>query len=409
MGKKIVIAGIGPGGRDYVLPAAEKAIGESDVLIGGKRNLALFSNPGRETFAIGNNLEEVSAFISENYASKAITVLATGDPGVFSIAEFLRGRLQDVEIEVIPGISSFQYLCAKLGLSWNDMRIASLHGREEDSLENIIRGNKKVAVFTGGTSSPEGVCIDVLKAGLEGVTVSVGENLSYPEERIVTGNPEQISKMNFDSLSIMIFQNSNCNRQAKAWSHTTPGIPDNMFIRGDVPMTKEEVRAVTLSKLRLDEDSVVYDIGAGTGSVSIECAIRCPRGVVYAIERELDALDLIKENTGKFGVSNVHIVGGEAPGALKGLPVPDRVFIGGSGGSMSELLVLIKGFRSPVRVVANAVTIETAYEIINGMKEAGYEEPDIVVMNISRGRAAGGKHLMQAQNPVYIISSECGG
>jgi precorrin-6B C5,15-methyltransferase / cobalt-precorrin-6B C5,C15-methyltransferase len=409
MSNKLYVAGVGPGRRDFILPAVEKAVELSDVIIGGKRNLELFSHIKKETLVVGNNLEDICLYIKENIIHKTITVLASGDPGVYGILDFLKKRLCDTEFEVIPGISAFQYLCSKLELSWQDIKIASMHGREEN-IWDIIRENKKVAVFTGGKSSPNSICGELAKRGLSHIKVAVGENLSYEDERIVEGNPEELSGMSFDSLAIMLLQNENAADSTNViWNYTTPGIPDEMFIRGQVPMTKEEVRAVTLSKLKLKKNHVVYDIGAGTGSVSIECALNCKSGTVYAIEKEDDAVELIEKNASKFGLDNIRVVHDEAPAALRGLPEPDRVFIGGSSGNMSEILNYVKVLNKAVRVVVNAVAIESVYEALKGFEESGYENIDISFVSVSRGRAAGSKHLMQALNPVYIISAECGG
>lgn len=410
MDRKLYIVGLGPGSRKLLHPAAAAAIEESDVLIGGKRNLEAFEDLNREKVEIGNNLEEVYTYIMDNIGLKRIAVLVTGDPGIYSIMEFLKSRLVNAEIEVLPGISSIQYLCSKLKLSWNDMFITSLHGRQQEDLADIVGSNKKVAVFTGGKCRPDKVCQRLLEYNLTDVIVTVGENLSYPNERIVRGVPEEIGALDFDSLSVMIIENGNAEKcPGGEWIYAAPGIPDDRFIRGDVPMTKEEVRAVSLSKLRLKEDSIVYDIGAGTGSVSIECGICCKKGRVFAVEKEPDAVELITKNIEKFRLSNVEIVRGEAPAAAAGGPAPDKVFVGGTGGNMEEILKWVNSFDKNIRVVINSVTIESTYEAVNGLEKQGFENIDIVNMAVSRSRAAGKKHLMQAQNPVYIISAEKGG
>jgi len=368
--KKLYIAGIGPGNINLITPEAMKAIESSDVLIGGKRNLELFKNLNKEGITIGRDLEKISLYILENIEQKRITILATGDPGIFSIADFLKRQLKnrDIKMEVIPGISSLQYLCSKIGMNWNDMAILSLHGREEDNLLNVIKKNVKTAVFTGGGTSPAEVCSFLIENGTDNVKVIVGERLSYPDERIVSGTPKEICKMNFGSLSLLIIEHitdSNFVKYAfteekitvhspnyvnnaesedieskniEKWEYITPGIPDHFFIRGDVPMTKEEVRAAALSKMRLSEDSIVFDIGAGTGSIAIECSLICRKGRVYAVERDKEAIELINSNLKKFGVSNAFVVEGNAPLVLESLPYPDRVFIGGSGGNMEEII-----------------------------------------------------------------------
>jgi len=404
---KLHIAGIGPGSADLVTPAAMRVIEGCDVLIGGKRNLELFKYMGKEEVIICGKLEIVETYIRENIGKKAIVVLASGDPGIFSISEFLKNNLPDVQIEVHPGISSLQYLCAKINKSWEDAFILSLHGRKTADISAAVRKNGKVAIFTGGDFSPDKACRELACSGLKDVRVTVGENLSYADERIIAGTAEEIGKMKFDNLSVMLVENRrSSNSPHESWQFATSGIPDEMFVRGGIPMTKEEIRAVTLAKLRLKEDSVVYDIGAGTGSISVECGLMAKKGHVYAIDKEREAIELIKKNALKFGVCNITAVEGEAPRALEGLPKPDRVFIGGSGGNMESILDWIFQTGARLRIVVNAAAVETVHEALEGLKKTGFACIDISCVSVSRGRLAGSKHLMQALNPVYIIGAE---
>ena len=189
------------------------------------------------------------------------------------------------------------------------------------------------------------------------------------------------------------------------WPYSTAGIPDDAFIRGKVPMTKEEVRCVTLGKLRLRADHVVVDVGAGTGSIAIEAACLCPQGRVVAIERKEDALALIEQNRRRFGVE-LDILPGEAVERLAGLERFDRVVIGGSGGMLGEILQLCdQRLTAGGRVVINAITIETAYRAIEALKALAYDELDVVSLSVARGRFVGGSTLMEGLNPVYVISA----
>ncbi len=404
---KLYIVGIGPGNPDYIYPAARKLIESADVLIGGKRNLEAFRHLQKEEVAIGADLEAVETHIRRNIGKKTMVVLASGDPGLFSIATYLKERLSGIELDVYPGISALQYLCAKLKHNWEETAIVSLHGRERADWTAVLAERQRMAIFTGGDSTPDGICRELMEKGISGVTVTVGENLSYPEERIVTGPLEEIRKMRFNSLALMLLENGLASRKpGPAWKYTTTGIPDELFIRGNVPMTKEEVRALSLAKLRLEEDSVLYDIGAGTGSVSVECGLRMNQGRVYAIEQDPEALALIRQNAVKFGINNLTVVAGKAPGALLGLPEPTRIFIGGTDGAMESILDWIERVDHCLRVVINAVTIESAHEALAGFTKRGFLDLDITCVSVARGRPVGGKHLMQALNPVYIISAD---
>lgn len=407
MSRKLYVVGVGPGSRELVNPSAISLIERSDVLIGGKRNLEMFEELHKEKMVIGNNLVSVCEYILNNIDIKRIAVLATGDPGIFSITEYLKDNLTGVEIEVVPGISSIQYLCSRMKLSWHDMYIVSLHGKDKINLYNIIKDNKKVAVFTGGINTPDSICRELYHKGITNASVTVGENLSYPEERIISGTISEIGNMSFGSLSIMVieYQHESISYE-QIWNYTVPGIPDEMFIRGNVPITKEEVRTISISKLRLRKDNIVLDIGAGTGSISIECGLRCTNGIIYAVEKNPEAVNLIEKNISKFNLSNIKVIEGEAPGVLEVLPQPDRIFIGGSSGNMDSIIEWVCRLDSKPRVVANAVTIESAYEVIESFRKRRFENMEIINVGVSRGRSIGQKHLMQALNPVYIISAE---
>lgn len=190
------------------------------------------------------------------------------------------------------------------------------------------------------------------------------------------------------------------------WEFKTPGIPDEMFIRGKVPMTKEEVRAVTISKLKLKEDSIVVDIGAGTGSISIEAVHICTKGEVISIERNIDGIELIKQNSEKFEVP-LKILHGNAVEKLSEIKAFDRAMIGGSGGELKKIIKLChEKLEEKGICVVNCITIETLYESVRYLKENEFKNIDVVSMNISRGKTVGRYTMMEGLNPIYIISAE---
>lgn len=407
MNNVLNIIGIGPGDAGFVYPAALGIAEECDVLIGGRRNLDLFDHLNKEKVVVGNNLEEISSYIASHISNQRIAVLVTGDPGLYSMMTFLKKSLGKIEMNVFPGISSIQYLCSKLQLTWDDMYITSVHGREQENFSRDIKSHKKTALFTGGGNKPDSICKKLTESGFKGLKVTVGENLSYPNERIVTGSLEEIAGKNFDGLSIMIVEHGeNFMFMPSIWRYKTQGLPDELFIRGDVPMTKSEIRAVSLSKLKLEDGHIVYDIGAGTGSVTVECALTCSSGRVYAIEKNPAAIGLIRRNMNKFELKNIEIIEAEAPEIEEEVVAPDRVFIGGSSGNMAGIFKWLTGLNPYVRIVVNAITIESAYEAIENFEKYAFKDMEIAQVAVSRGRNAGGKHLMQALNPVYIISGE---
>ncbi len=397
MEKKITVAGIGPGSLEYITKKALNCIEESHVLIGGRRNLDTFSYLEKEEFVLGNNLEDMLLFLEKNAGEKKITVLASGDPFLFGIGSYIEERIHGVLVEYQSGISSFQYLANKIGMRWEDMAFYSVHGRAMDMVSAVRKGSKS-AVFTG--KNPERVLQLLCEYGYGGIEAVVGENLSYADEKITRGSVSELAGGTYSDLSVLIlFKNG----ESDAWPYTTQGIPDSAFFRGKVPMTKEEIRTLTLGKLRLGEDSVLWDFGAGTGSVSIECALRMPRGKVLSFEENEEAIALIEENKKRFQVQNIQVIKGNIKETIKGqLPACDRAFIGGSRGCLSEILERLGALKN-VRAVVNAVTIETVYEAVKGFEEKGFET-EVMSVSLSKGEKAGQKHLMRALNTIYIIT-----
>ena len=393
---KVYLIGVGMGNPDTLTLQALEAVRACPVLVGARRLLEPWG-------ADHDCVPLIAAADIAEYVGKAplgpVGVLLSGDTGFYSGAKNLWPLLGGHEVITIPGLSSLTYFCARLQTTWQDAKLVSAHGRDCDLAGEIAR-NRKTFALTGGTTKVEDVCRTLTERGLGGVRVSVGERLSYPDERIVTGTAAQLAGETFDSLAVVLTENPR--PAARPWQG--PGLPDSAFLRGEVPMTKEEVRAVALSRLRLEENHVVWDVGAGTGSVSVECALACPAGRVYAVEKKAEALALLAENRARFGADNLEIVAGTAPEALADLPAPDRVFLGGTSGNMEEILGAVFRKNPAARVVCTAVTLETVAEaarIFAGLADAG-----MVQLSVTRTRPAGRYHLMDAQNPVWLFSGE---
>jgi len=414
--KKIYLVGIGMGNIETLTEQGRKAIEASELVIGAERMVNAFPNyQGDVCYAISP--AKIMDYILEHPEHQTITVIFSGDVSFFSGAKKLNqfieeqkqsrsidqngSRWSDYETEFIPGISSLQYFSAKLKLSWEDTKVVSLHGRE-DNIMGAVWNHKKVFFLTGGDYSVKKVCQILSENNLKDVIVHVGERLSYPNERIVTATAGSLSDKEFDPLAVMLVENGKIIHR----SVITHGIDDELFLRGQVPMTKSEIRSISLSKLQLRPGDVVYDIGAGTGSVSIEMALQANEGSVYAVEFNEEALGLIRQNAEQFGVWNVKVVEGKAPEALSDLPAPDRAFIGGSKGNLAEILELLVKKNPEIRVVVNAITLETLTEAIIQFKNLGFEDIDIVQIFAAHGKATGNYHMMQGQNPVFIISGE---
>ena len=390
----ITLIGIGPGDADAMTVQAANTLREADLLIGASRMLAsLPAHTGREMSAYrpGDILS-----ILERERPERACVLYSGDPGFWSGAEKLIPLLREkgMGFRILPGLSSVQLLAARLGRSWKDWMLLSAHGQEEALLSRLKEG-KPVFLLTDGADSPGKLCQTLIDAGLGELTVTVGESLSYPKERITTGKAREFVSRIFSPLNAVLID------PAPVSTQRTPGIPDADFIRGEVPMTKQEVRAVILAKLAVKPSDLCWDIGAGTGSVSVELAMQGKE--VWSVEYREDACELIKENREKFCAWNLHLSRGKAPEALCGLPTPDKVFIGGTEGELCPILRKAAEGDSALRVCVSAITLETVGEAVEEMKTLGME-PEVVQIAVSRTRWVGGKHLLQAQNPVFLIT-----
>lgn len=403
--KKIAVIGVGPGSLALLTMQARAALEQADCLIGARRMLDCAADFSNKQQICATATREIIEAVQSLAADACAAVVVSGDVGFYSAAAGLADLEQHgCQLDYLCGISSLQYFCARLGVAWDAVHTVSLHGRAHN-LTGAVATHEKIFVLTGGENTPNALCARLAAAGLGDLRVWVGENLSYPNEIISSGIAQTLAGREFAPLSVMLVQND-C-PQARAVDF---GLSDERFIRGETPMTKAEVRAVTLSALRLQPGHVVWDVGAGTGSISVEVARLLPDGAVYAIERDEAALALLVQNKQTFGVAGMRIVAGEAPAALCDLPAPDRVFIGGGSGSIADILSIAAAKNPQVRVVANAVTLETLQEAVSALEGFAPDGVETVQVAVSRARKLGAHHLMTAQNPVYIISAQpdCG-
>ena len=396
---KVSLVGIGMGTAETLTAEGKEACKKARLLIGAKRMLET-ADQRQHTYA-SYQPEEIVNYIKEHPEYENVAVLLSGDAGFYSGASRLLKRLEDepqIEARVIPGISSVAYFCAKLGVSWEDAALRSLHGRQDNILA-AVREHEKTVILAGSAQSVRSLCRKLAEYGYGSLKVCVGADLSYDTEKIIEGTAESLQEYQGADLAVIYVENPDtCIGMA------VHGLPDGEFMRGDVPMTKEEVRSISLSKLRLAKDSVVYDVGAGTGSVAVEAALRVTDGIVYAVEKKEEAIELIEKNQKKMKADNLVIVKGEAPDALLGLPVPDCVFIGGSTGNLKGILDTVYQKNKKARVVINTITLETLTEAKHCMEELSVAEEEIVQISVSRSKKAGRYHMMLGLNPVTVIS-----
>ncbi len=405
---QVYLIGIGMGNPDILTVRAHRLILQSDCLIGAQRMLDSAENQQAIRFPSIQN-EEIVKIIAGQPQDSIISVLLSGDVGFYSAAKKLTGAIRtampQVQIEQISGISSLQYFCAKVQTSWDDVTVISVHGRRAN-VAGKVRSSGKVFVLTGSNQTAQDVCRSLCEHDMGDTLVWVGENLSYPEETISHGTAQQFSECIFSSLAVMLIEG----KVAPKRSYAPIGLEDEEFLRNTegktVPMTKQEVRAVAMSKLRVEADSCIYDVGAGTGSITIESALLAREGQVFAIEKNPQAVSQLRQNVQHFNLENIRIIEGIAPQAMQELPAPDRVFIGGSSGNIEQILRLCLEKNPQVRIVVTAITLETIADILSAIKSIRAEginlELDISQISASRAKTAGQLHLMMGQNPVYI-------
>ncbi len=408
--RKVTIIGAGPGNPDLLSRAALDAIDIADVVIGAHRALAgIDVPPGVVRCELVKTADIVAALTDAASWQRAVVVM-TGDVGLFSgarrLVEALSGDAQ-VDVRVIPGISSASYLAARLARPWQDWRFASAHGVACDIAAEAERAGELFLVTSGG-EDPSRLSGVLVQAGFGDARVTVAERLSYPDECITCATASEIAGQTFDDLNVMLIEFAG-GAASSRWPYASSGIPDELFIRGDVPMTKQEVRAVALAKLRLTATDTVWDVGAGTGSVSIEAALVARAGSVWAVERNAAGVRLIRENADAFGCGNVNTVPGVAPEALAKLPVPDAVFVGGSAGELLSIVEAALEKNSQVRLCVPCVTVETLTEacaLLSGSRFKGFEACQV---SAARAEAVGSHHLMKSQNPVFLVSARGAG
>ena len=401
--RRVTLLGIGMGNPRTMTVEGKEACQRADLIIGAKRMVQAAAHPGQAVFE-EYRVEEICRYLQEHPEYDQVVVALSGDVGFYSGAKKLADRLQEFgQVEILSGISSVVYFMAKLGLSWDDAKIVSAHG-QDCNLVSLIKSHPKVFAILGRESSVRELARKLTDYGMGEVLLSVGERLSYEDEKIVTRKACQLTDYQGDPLSVICARNPEV-----CMPGATHGLPDEAFIRGKAPMTKEEVRCVSLGKLRLFEDSICYDVGAGTGSVSVEMALRVPDGKVYAIEKKPEAVELIRENKKKFALDHLEVVEGTAPEAMEDLEAPTHAFIGGSSGNLREIVTSLIRKNPKVRMVINCITLETVTEVLTLIQEKKLCCTDLVQISAARSRNLGRYHMMMGENPIYVITCSKGG
>lgn len=412
--RKIILSGIGMGNTDGMTREAYHAFEEAEVIFGAERMLE--NLPGKGIKVPYYRADDIISYLIEHPQYTKVAAAFSGDSGFYSGAQSMKKALEEAnekgilksETTILPGISSVSALAARLGVSWNDAVLASIHGRRANVV-NLVRKNTKVFLLLSGKNDFEMLVNKFREAGINNVKISAGYRLSYPDEKLFTFYLDEFETKLFDlqeGVYTCLIENEDCEEQI-----LTPGMDDEIFSRTKVPMTKNEVRVLSISRLELTKKAVVYDVGSGTGSVSAECARLSPDIFVFAIEQKEEAANLTKENAVRLGLSDqIMVINKKAPEGFEELPTPTHVFIGGSSGALSDILsaiqkkLIVKENTKGVRVVINAVSLETIAQITKLIQMYPVKHVQLTQIQASRAHKLGSYNLMQAQNPVLIAS-----
>lgn len=397
----VTLIGMGSGTPELLTAQGLAALQSADLIIGAKRLLEHLPTGCTENRKALYKPEDILSCLSEFPAANA-ALLYSGDTGFYSGASKLLPMLRafGISARVLPGISSVQLLSAAIGRPWQDWKLVSAHGCACDpAAECLTAEGRPVFFLTGGTETPATLCAKLADAGLGDAHAITGENLGTPQEHLAFGTAQTLAANACAPLSVLLIEHT------VLPARRAPGFPDDAFIRGEVPMTKQEVRAAALAKLAVRPTDTLWDVGAGTGSVSVELALAAPRGHVYAVECAPDACALIRQNREKFHAYNLSLIEGTAPQVLADLPAPDAVFIGGTKGSMAEVVDAALAKNPNARLCISAIALESLSAAIAALAAHG-QAAEVTQLAVSRTRPAGKLHLLMANNPIFLITGE---
>ena len=391
----VTLIGMGAS-ADTLTAEAREALGRAELVAGAQRLL--------DALPAGVTAERVPAVrpadvLAVVAGAQNAAVLYSGDTGFYSGAAGLLARLKEAGIpaRVLPGLSSVQMLAAALGRPWQDWKLVSAHGRPCDPVAAVCGGRPAFFLTGTGESGPAALCAQLTAAGLGALPVTVGENLGLASRRIFAGTAAGAAGERFGPLAVLLAE------PAFRLPARTPGWPDETFVRAEgVPMTKRAVRAQVLAQLALCPGETVWDVGAGTGSVSLEMAYANGGAPVWAVERLPEACAVLEANRRRLGGWNVRPVSGEAPAALAGLPAPDAVFIGGTRGRLGPILDAALAANPAARICLTAIALESLAAALDACAARGLEAE---ITQIAAAHAAGRPHLLRAANPVFLITA----
>lgn len=399
--RKVIVIGMGLS-PDDLTPKHLEMIRRADILVAGRRHLAAFrDHPGIQK-EIGRNIPELIDFIDQHFTTHQVVVLASGDPLLHGIGARIIASIGSDQVEIFPNVSSVAAAFARIREPWQDARIVSLHGKAaETSLLQTISTSRRVAVLTDPVRNPAWIGKLLCQHRRMDVQICVLEQLGTPAERLSWHGPGDIVDQTFSEPNIVVLK-----REAPpdALSALHLGMPDDAYNHERGLITKAEIRAVSLAKLRLLPHHVLWDLGAGSGSISIEASLLVPHGRIVSIEKNPERIRNIEENRLRHSVANMDIRQATLPGGLDELPAPDRIFIGGGGRNLEAIIRTAAGYLPPDGVmVLNTVLFDNLTTSLSVLKELGFLT-ETVQIQINRSREMPWSERFEALSPVWIIT-----
>lgn len=406
---KIHVLGIGSDGQRGLTGRARELLQNAELILGSEHTLALVPDLPGQRLTIGPDLAEIMQTLEKNLGHKRMVVVASGDPLFYGVARYLCDRMGKDKFEVMPHVSSMQLAFARVKESWEEAYLTNLASHSLDSVLDKIRTAETVGLFTSEKEDPPTIAKQLLARGIDYFRAYVCENLGGPDERVTQGELTDIANMEFDSLNVMILKRKpgRPDQQRVSQRFRRFANPDDVFAQSRPKsglITQAETRAIALAQLDLAPECVVWDIGAGSGSVAIEAAQLATRGMVYAIEQDVADYHLIVANADTFGVHNLKAVHGTAPGVFATLPAPDAIFVGGTGKEVVRLLEsAYQSLRPGGRMVVNVASLESLNAVYSTLKALASPVQALLV-NLSRGTEQMETLRFEAINPTFLFT-----
>ncbi|HEY6003582.1 MAG TPA: precorrin-6y C5,15-methyltransferase (decarboxylating) subunit CbiE [Anaeromyxobacter sp.] len=400
MRRAVTIVGIGADGCAGLSSRAAGAVAAARVLAGGARHLAFFPQFAGERITLDSDLGRALDRVAELADEAPVCVLASGDPLFFGIGARLLERIPVEDVELLPHPSSVQWAFARAGLPWDDASFLSLHGRGREGLAARVRREHKAALLTDGAHAPPAIARHLIEHGARDLRAILCEDLGGPGERVRRYALDELASLeDVRPLNVVLLVRPDGWRPPPV----IPFLPDDLFEKRRGLITKREVRLLALGALALREDSVVWDVGAGSGSVAIEAALVACEGRTHAVEADPECVEHCRHNARTHGADNVRVVAGRAPEALGGLETPDAVFVGGSGGELASILEVAAGRLAPGgRLVVSAVTFETLEEARRALGVLGLGH-EITLASLARSSPIAGRTRLEPLSPVHLL------